>query len=55
MPVLNSSVVFDAWICEQAVVRQYAGKIASARNRVYGSNLPMEIEGVNLNEPGAMH
>jgi hypothetical protein len=55
MPVLNGAVMFDAWISECPVVRQHAGKIVSARNHVCRSDLPLEIEGVNLNEPGAIH
>jgi hypothetical protein len=47
--------VFDAWISEQPVVRQGAGKIVSARNDVCRSDLLLQVEDVNVNQPRAMH
>ena len=55
MPLLNDELVYDSWIGEQPVVREYVGMIVCARNDVCRLVSLLEVEGENLNESGAIH
>jgi len=55
MPLLNDELVYDSWIGEQPVVREYVGKIVCARNDVCRLVSLLEVESENLNESGAIH